>query len=53
MAISDKNEISAEFLGVVGLNPFAAYISASRLAMFCNHIGQRLHGEQTIHRCWT
>lgn len=37
-----KNELAPEFLGVVGLNPFAAYISASRLAMFCNHIGQHL-----------
>lgn len=42
MTISNKNEIRPEFLGVVGLNPFAAYISASRLAMFCNHIGQHL-----------
>lgn len=36
------NQLDARFLGVVGLNPFAPYISASRLAMFCNHIGQSL-----------
>lgn len=37
-----KNEIDSRYIGVVSLNPFAAYISASRLEMFCNHIGQFL-----------
>lgn len=37
-----KNELDARYLGVVSMNPFAAYTSASRLEMWCNHIGQFL-----------
>lgn len=48
------NELDARYLGVVALNPFAAYISASRLEMFCNHIGQFLVvKDSTTNRLYT
>jgi hypothetical protein len=37
-----KNELHPELLGVMALNPFVMHDSASRLAMFGNHIGQCL-----------
>lgn len=49
-----SNELAPEFLGVVGLNPFAGYNSASRLAMYCGHIGQHLVSEgATVNRLIT
>lgn len=36
------NEMNAKFAGAVGLSPFFLNDSASRLAMFCSHIGQSL-----------
>lgn len=36
------NELRAELLGVASLNPFMRAVSASRLAMFCNQVGQAL-----------
>lgn len=54
MADFVNNELRPKFIGIVGLNPFAAYISASRLAMFCNHIGQHLVVEDcTVNRLST
>lgn len=37
-----QNDLDSRLLGVIGLNAYSMYISASRLAMFCSHIGQAL-----------
>lgn len=48
------NELSREFLGVVGLNPWISHDSSSRVQMFSSHIGQALVVKgSTIRRCQT
>lgn len=42
MSVLKRKEMKSKFAGVVGLNPFFINDSASRLAMFCSHIGQAL-----------
>ncbi len=37
-----ENDLNSRWMGVIGLNPYAPYTSASRLAMFCSQIGQTL-----------
>lgn len=49
-----ENDLNSRFLGVVGLNAYCSYISASRLAMFCSHIGQALVVQgSTVKRSFT
>lgn len=42
MQTDQLNEYLPEFMGVGGLNAYIRGISASRIAMYCNHIGQSL-----------
>ena len=49
-----ENQLDSRFMGVVGMQPLAGYISASRLAMYCNHVGQSLSVEgATVKRMFT
>lgn len=49
-----ENQLDPRFMGVVGMQPLAGYISASRLAMYCNHVGQSLTVEgATVKRMFT
>lgn len=49
-----KNELSREFLGVAGLNPWLSHDSSSRIQMMCAHIGQALViNGSTERRCQT
>jgi len=48
------NQLSREFLGVVGLNPWISHDSSSRVQMFSSHIGQALVVKgSTVRRCQT